>query len=410
MKIIEWFEDKIIYYKMAYILYGILSVTILKEIPYLTTIFSISMVLLSFVYFCVFLMKGYYFKMSKIRYLLIAFLMIQLSTFFVSKNYMSDFIRVVFNGIFFFIISISTNKERESYNINKIFRFLVNVIFPIVFLSLATYYFNINFKINNNIYGNLEEYDLATKTLLGVTVNINTLGILCAFLIIISVHLIISEKQNIKMKIYLVLVTFIGSLTLFHTEARGAIITLLVYIFMILTLSIKNKVNMLKVMFVSSLFVSLIGLKIICSTNIEKLSTGRSLLWKSAWNVIKENPIWGVGTTAYVDILKSSSTVYLPGIEAGGLHNIYIQIATSSGCIAFIIFIFFILISIAFSVKKILFNNDAKYKILNTSLFSIIVSLLILNLFESSLIYIMSFIALIFWVCLGELFKNIGLE
>jgi O-antigen ligase len=408
MKILNWFEERNIYYKMVYIFYGIISVTFLKEIPYLTAIFSFVMVLLSFIYFCIFLVKGYYFRMSKVRYLLIIFLVFQLSSFIVSKNYISDFIKLVFNVIFFFIISITTNKNKN--DINRIFKFLVDVISPIVFLSLITYYFKLNFKINNNIYGRIEDYDSSSKTLLGITVNINTLGILCAFLLIVSIHLIISQKQDVKRRSYLYFTIFISGITLIHTQARGAIVTLLIYIFMIIILSLKKRINKIIGLLIGILTPILVLFKILPSLNIEEISTGRTLLWRAAIDVIKKNPVWGVGTTAYVDIVKKSSDSVLHGIETGGLHNIYFQIATANGLITFTVFMIFILVSLLTFTKKILFVDYKEYNKINASVFSIIVSLLALNLFESSLIYIMSFIALIFWICFGELLKNMDLE
>ena len=144
-------------------------------------------------------------------------------------------------------------------------------------------------------------------------------------------------------------------------------------------------------------------------SNIDTISTGRSVLWENAFNIIKENKIFGVGTTSFVDIMKENSHVSLPGIEAGGLHNIYIQIALCNGLLAFFVFITFILTSIIIFLKEILYKNNDNNKI-NISLFSILVSILSLNLFESTLIYICSFIALIFWICIGELFSNLNLE
>ena len=410
MKYLEWFEYGNIYYKILYIFYGIISVTCIKELPYVTSIFSILMVILSFIYFCIFFKKGYYFKMSKVRYLLVLFLVLQISSFFVSNNYIADFIRLVFNVIYFFIISISIDKNGNNSELEKIFRCCIYIIFPIVFLSLLTYWFKIKFVINSNIYGRLDEYEGANKILTGLTVNVNTLGILSALLIIFSIHLLISKKEKYISKLFLVFNIVIGGITLFHTAARGAMLTLVAYVFFITIFAIKNKIISMVITLVSAVSGFAFMEKLIKIKGIEKLSTGRSLLWSTAGKVIKENPIFGVGTTAFVDVVKSNSSVHLPGIEEGGLHNIFIQIATANGCIALIVFILFISIVVITGIRKIVFNTNKDNNKVNISLLSIIISFLVLNLVESGLMYIMSFIALIFWICIGAFINDIELE
>lgn len=406
MKIFDWLEEKNIYYKMLYIFYAIISVTFLKEIPYLTTVFSLLMVFISFLYFCLFIKNQYYLNISKVRYLLIVFLVFQLSTFFVSTNYVSDFIKLVFNVIYFFIVSVTVNKNTS--DTNNIFKFLVWSIFPVVLISLFTYYFKINFEINGNVYGRIEDYDMSTKTLQGITVNINTLGILCVFLIISAFHLIISEKLKVLNKIFIYVIIFVGIITLIHTQARGAFIALIIYTLTMIIFSIKKKSTRI-ILLLSGILISVISaIKIFSSIDIAKFSTGRTLLWKAAIEVIKRNPLLGVGTTSYIDVVKETSDVALNGIEAGGLHNIYLQIATANGIITLVLFIVFIAVSLIKFIRNIKLNNDDKNYILNKNIFSLIISILVYNLFESALLYIMSFISLIFWVFYGELLKNIS--
>ncbi|ASW42644.1 O-antigen ligase family protein [Clostridium isatidis] len=406
MKIFDWLEEKNIYYKMLYIFYAIISVTFLKEIPYLTTVFSLLMVFISFLYFCLFIKNQYYLNISKVRYLLIVFLVFQLSTFFVSTNYVSDFIKLVFNVIYFFIVSVTVNKNTS--DTNNIFKFLVWSIFPVVLISLFTYYFKINFEINGNVYGRIEDYDMSTKTLQGITVNINTLGILCVFLIISAFHLIISEKLKVLNKIFIYVIIFVGIITLIHTQARGAFIALIIYTLTMIIFSIKKKSTRI-IILLSGILISVISaIKIFSSIDIAKFSTGRTLLWKAAIEVIKRNPLLGVGTTSYIDVVKETSDVALNGIEAGGLHNIYLQIATANGIITLVLFIVFIAVSLIKFIRNIKLNNDDKNYILNKNIFSLIISILVYNLFESALLYIMSFISLIFWVFYGELLKNIS--
>lgn len=398
---IKFLENNILYYKILYIVYAILSITILREIPYFTQVFSLIMVFLSFIYFCVFIYNGIYIKMNRSRYLLILFLLLQCSTFFISKNYISDTIRLVFNGIYFFIISISIDNNKK--DTNKMFKITSLLIFIVIIISFIMYFLNLSININSNIYGKLLDAEYY-KSFVGITVNSNTVGILSSFLIIFSIHLLI-KKERLDYINYFYIVTGIVSLVL--SGSRGAILMFLIYLIMMLILYNKRYLKLAISIFV----IGSIGILIyyLNRSNIDTISTGRSVLWENAFNIIKQNKIFGVGTTSFVDIMKENSHVSLPGIEAGGLHNIYIQIALCNGLLAFFVFITFILTIIIIFLKEILYKNNDNNKI-NISLFSILVSILSLNLFESTLIYICSFIALIFWICIGELFSNLNLE
>ena len=401
---IKLLEDNIIYYKILYIIYAILSVTILREIPFLMSVFSKTMIIISFIYFCIFIYKKHYKKINKIRYLLILFLILQCSTFFISKSYISDIGSLVLNVIYFFLISNNIDNDSKN-NINKIFKIVLPIIFIIIAISLLMNILDISININNNIYGNLPKIDYS-KNFVGLTVNSNTLGILSSFLVIISIHLIIYNKKNI---IFYYICIFIGGISILASQSRGAILMLIAYIITMIIMINKNKKNI--IFFIGIITIGLIGIMIyyLSKHNIDTVSTGRSVLWENAFNIIKENKAFGVGTTSFVDIMKKNSHVSLPGIEFGGLHNIYIQIALCNGLLAFFVFITFILTSIIRFLKEILYKNNDNNKI-NISLFSILVSILSLNLFESTLIYICSFIALIFWICIGELFSNLNLE
>lgn len=402
---IDFFEENIIYYKAFYIIYSIVSVTLLREIPFFTGILSAFMVFISFVYFCIFCYKGYYNKINKTRYLLVLFLIIQCGTFFTSKNYVSDLIRLVFNGIYFLIIS--NNIPNNKRNFNNIFKIISPIILIVILSSSLLYIFNISFEINGNIYGKLPSNLYFSKDFVGVTVNSNTLGILCSFLSMILIHLLLTEKN--KGIIYYIGI-IISVTSLFITQSRGAILLLGIYIICLGVLSVKNKKKMLLIVAFLLIFTIPLIISYLNKNALEEVSTGRSLLWKYAFDLIQENKLLGVGTTEFITAMKNSAGVYLPGIEAGGVHNIYIQIALTNGLIAFVIFIIF-LITMCITFLRGIYNykNIKGYKF-NISLFSMIISILCLNLVESSLLYICSFIALIFWISVGELYSNFKLR
>ena len=129
--------------------------------------------------------------------------------------------------------------------------------------------------------------------------------------------------------------------------------------------------------------------------------SARNELWYSAWLLIKQNSLVGVGNSSLVEKVYSMRPgVILPGIEAGGLHNILLQITTANGFIALILFLIIIYNAFIFIIKKVdlSFGKDRK---LDLILLSLVTGILFVNLFESNLIYIVSFIPIIFWTYLG---------
>ena len=98
--------------------------------------------------------------------------------------------------------------------------------------------------------------------------------------------------------------------------------------------------------------------------------------------------------------------VVLPGIEAGGLHNIYLQIITSNGIISLIILLC-LLGAIIYALATKIDLLKGTDKILNGILLVLIFGILFVNLFESNLIYITSFISIIFWSYLGYFYTAI---
>lgn len=129
--------------------------------------------------------------------------------------------------------------------------------------------------------------------------------------------------------------------------------------------------------------------------------SARNELWYSAWLLIKQNPFFGVGNSSLVEKVYSMRPgVILPGIEAGGLHNIFLQIITANGFITLMLFLIVLFNTFSFIVKKVDFSFGRNRKI-NLVLLSLVTGIVFVNLFESNLIYIVSFIPMIFWTYLG---------
>ena len=92
--------------------------------------------------------------------------------------------------------------------------------------------------------------------------------------------------------------------------------------------------------------------------------------------------------------------VVLPGIEMGRLHNILLQIITENGALLLLVFFIFLYFSFYKLVQKI-DSLQGKDALINKVLLSLVAGLVFVNLFESNLIYMVSFIAITFWTYLG---------
>ncbi|WP_322379201.1 O-antigen ligase family protein, partial [Clostridium perfringens] len=139
-------------------------------------------------------------------------------------------------------------------------------------------------------------------------------------------------------------------------------------------------------------FLSVIFLFITNKASINNFLTGRDILWSTCFDVIKNNPIFGIGFTNLTNVLSEEKVLTL-----GRVHNIYIELAATNGLIALIVFIVILALIILFIFKKFdLFHY--KQLLSYNVLFALIISIMSINLVESSLVYIVSFISIIFWV------------
>ena len=95
-------------------------------------------------------------------------------------------------------------------------------------------------------------------------------------------------------------------------------------------------------------------------------------------------------------MMDANKTDYLRGIEGGGLHNIYIQLTTVNGIFAALIIII-LFGSIFFFLNKKIQPLMAKTKVRFTILLALFLGIALINLMESSLLYSVNFICIIFW-------------
>jgi len=117
--------------------------------------------------------------------------------------------------------------------------------------------------------------------------------------------------------------------------------------------------------------------------------------------LIKKHWILGIGNANIEQGLKAFTKDELWGIEGGGLHNMFIQIGLANGIIALTVIVVFLVWIIGRLLIYADKSNDIKDRKIVSKIIALSLSIISINLFESNLIYIVSFISLIFWIYLS---------
>lgn len=229
--------------------------------------------------------------------------------------------------------------------------------------------------------------------------NENSLGIAAILSFVIGLYLLFNSTLLFG-KVFNITNCAVQLLTMYLSNCRSAYLVLLALLFVYIFVYIKD----IRVRF-AMFFVPLTTLSIILiffSNKLDSILSGREEYWRSALSIIKTSPLTGVGNSNLVPMIKEFNPTFPAALEAGGLHNIYLQIATVNGLLSLIFILGFIILVFFFLVKKIdnLYNYE---KIKYTTLLGLFVGIALINLLESTLVYGISFIGLIFWIYSGYL-------
>lgn len=382
------------YFCLFYLFTSLSFVTILNEIPYINHLLKVALVwglALSVIHIIKIIKR----TLNLIELSLYTFLGFTLITNLIFYRSMENFKIWIIN----FIILTSVfyiNLDKSHDELEKELKLLSNFIAVFTFIfSLAStimYFANITLTFGNELFG------MVNGEFQGLYVYKNSLALASSIGLLVSVYMIVKYKYD-KTKFFHLLNVLLQIFPFIFSGGRSAYFLVIAIPFVLIFMRFKNKVFRSAMILVPSVF-SIVGFALFHEKLYATLSA-RNELWYSAWLSIKENPLFGVGNEAMVDKVYSMRPgVVLPGIEAGGLHNIYLQIITANGAIALILFLIFIYFTFLFLTKKL----DKSYGASRRSgivLLSLLVGILFVNLFESNLIYITSFISIIFWTYLG---------
>ncbi|PRR83042.1 O-antigen ligase family protein [Clostridium vincentii] len=378
------------YFCLFYLFASLSFVTILNEIPYINLLSKVALVwgLALSVVHIIKIIKRYPTLIELSLYIFLGFTLIINLIFYRSienlKIWLVTFI--ILSSVFY--INLDKSHDQLEKELKIISNFIAIFTFIFSLASTIMYFANITFTFASGVYG-VDQ---------GLYIYKNSLAISASIGLLVSVYMSVKYKYE-KTKFFHLLNVMLQIIPLVFSNGISAYLLIITILFVLIFIKFKNKIFRSAMILVPSIF-SIAGFALFHEKLYDFLS-GRNELWSSAWLSIKENPLFGVGNEALVSKVDSMRPgVVLPGIDSGGLHNMYLQIITVNGVIALILFLIFIYFIFIFLIKKL----DRSYGIYKRSgivLLSLLVGILFINLFESNLIYIVSFISIIFWIYLG---------
>ena len=387
------FIDNRFYCKLLYLFVSLTFVTILIDVPGIKIFSKIAQLWALALILLMVIEDRKRRKLYKFDIPLMAFVGLTLVyNLFLYKN-ITDFKEWIVNLILFttiFTIDVFRNKKEIIKEMNIITYFYCIFMFIASIISLILRLLGRSVQIGDILFGGSK----------GIFVNENALSIACAIAIVMCIYMNIIAKNN-RMKMFWLANIVLQAITMIGSNGRSAILVVIAVAYTYIFVYYRNKYARVALLILPIIVCGAIFT--LEENTIRDYTSGRSSLWTSASIVIKDNPLTGVGKNDFVDAVRAArDTDDLPGLETGGIHNIYLQIATINGIIALLLIIVFLYIILVFIVQK-LDKLKRKEKLQMTTLASMLLGILAVNLFESNLIYIISFISMIFWIYLGYL-------
>lgn len=406
MRKIVGYMTETFYFKIAYLLLSLFYVTMFSEIKVISSIGSKVMLLWGGILIINEMLKiqKHFLKVNIIKIWLISFLIFEFISGYIINRSFGNLVPLFINIIMFFVVGFSVEKK-NSYEIKKeiaiistIFiaiTFIISIVSLIFFIRKSYVYFH------GNPYGYLYE-----GAFIGLYTNKNTFGIACAISLMISLILILLEGKAKKSNILFYLINILlQAFLLTRCGARSAQLGVGVFLAFIVFIGLRNIYFRIIYGMVGVGVVAVFINRLFKTNKIDEFLTGRYELWTTAINVIKHNTLFGVGNHNLVNAMKQYAKGDLPGIEGGGLHNIFLQVFTTNGLFTVISWVLFLLtffIFIIIRVDRILNKKERAFLIVIGSMLLAIVSI---NIFEATITYIVSFISLIFWIYAGYIYK-----
>ncbi len=360
----------------------------------------------------------FYFVIIAVLTFIIGIIKLNLSFTQILTGSMYFFRWVCYMLIFFVIIELFKNNEYKT----KIFRYLLLSSLIVAFLGLLQYFILPNMKEILSIFEYLKIYpsDPHKSRLVSSFLDPNLLaGYLIIFLSLFAVYYSNLSKVN-KNKRYLIGAIFFITTTLVLTFSRSGYLVLLALLFFLLFKRLTKSFIVILIILVitAPLYYQGIAKRIIHSVEpagevvnndietdenfspkIDKSGMARLKNWRDAWEIIKRNPLTGVGYNNYFYATRRYNLFPNFGSDSSLLF-----IFATTGIFGFLTFIF--IIGKIFVKAKEVFRKTEKLvpKTLSLSMLIFIPLLFIHSIFTNSLFYPQ--IMITFWILTALLFSE----
>jgi len=388
------------YLKLMYLFIGLSFSTVISDIPYFnllnkaTLAYGILLIFINIFEVLFFKKRKFYFFEVFLYAFLFFTLYLNLTEYKLTENLKVWLVNVMILTVLF---SIDTYKNKGQLNkeINIISYFIVIYTFILSLCSLILMFLNKNI---GSIFKFLDPSAVGSYS--GLFKNENSFGIAASLSLVISLYLLF-KSNNVLNKILLVIFSVVQFASIIFANGRSAFFPVLTLIFIYALYKFKNIYFRIAAI-ACPIITAIVSFFALPPDILHKLLTGREYLWLSAFRLINRYPLTGVGNVNKVGRLNDVRVEYLQGLEEGGLHNIFFEILCVNGIISTIFFALFLLFLFIFFFKKLSRENPYNKKIYGT-LVCLCLSIVFINFLESSLVYIISFISIIFWIYAGYL-------
>lgn len=394
------------YFKILYLLVSLSYITLIFQMPIFKLLNKICLawgVILFFINFIQIIKK----KRKIYIFNIFIYIFLAVTLFFTiykyptNLNFKTWIINLLILTVIFSIDNYKNKKElNKEIDIYSYFYIALTFIFSTISIVFIVMKLNIEKLITNS--DGVEEL----ITFKGVFNNENAFGISAALSILITLY-IITKAKNSKFKIALYINLIIQFIALVISGGRSGYLALLSLGFIFAFIYINNII--IRALLIILPVLSFVFVFTLDSSTLHYIFTGREYIWIAAIRIIKFAFFSGIGTSNTIPTLIQNQPADLIGVTKGGIHNIYMEITTTNGFIATLMIILFIASVIIYGIYNIS-KMDSKKKITYTLLLSILFAIPVINLMESSLVYIISFISLIYWFYAGHFISIINKE
>lgn len=322
-------------------------------------------------------------------------------------------------------------------------------------ISFITYFLNLKFSylIGEDIY----YYGVYSGRIWGFYTNPNAASFFAVLNIMMTVVCLIIFKGNApkRFKVFYLVNAFVEMMILFMCNSRGSVLALCAYLILLPVLmgiplfnGEENKKKLIKKIAAVAIVIPLAvnGAHELATAVLPKLVIpnsaiaqqlldslpnteimlddanvadelersdygskygGRYYLWQSGINIIKNDPVFGVGcdnvpihTYRYASryFTNFGDDVYLPGVS-GGLHNLFFQISAASGLLGLAIFVIFGILVLIRIIRYMIysFKNKKQNRLVIASI-CILAIIILRTMTDTGIVYGHYYLGVIFWM------------